>query len=143
MPDIDFKLLDRIGLSIVAISKTLHLTKFSLTRGQSKVTKVTKNHKGHNVVAVVILCGCRRQLVTLPFYLSPSRNINFNPDQVSSTAQTFTSTSPFFNPKSRIMFSSRSVAIPDDFFGHDIHIMPSFFRIFLLALNFAEKSLNW
>jgi len=56
---------------------------------------------------------------------------NFNPDHTSSTAHTFTSTNPDFNPKSRMLVSSRSVATPEDFFGHEIQIMPSSFKHFL------------
>ena len=45
--------------------------------------------------------------------LSITRNTNFNPDQVSSTAQTFTSTSPDFRPISRTTCSLTSVTIFD------------------------------
>src|SRR5712664_786384 len=50
---------------------------------------------------------------------------NFNPDQVSSMAQTFISTRPSGNAVSRRTFSVRSVATPDAFFGHDTQIIPS------------------
>src|ERR1044071_2327872 len=66
---------------------------------------------------------------------SLTRTTNFRPDHTSSTAQTFTSTSPSFNPKARITFSSRSVRILDDFLGQEIHNMPSFRRHFLLFVN--------
>src|SRR5438270_4381171 len=52
------------------------------------------------------------------------RIINFNPDQVSSTAQTFTSTNPSGNAISRITSSVRSVEIPEDFFGHETQTVP-------------------
>src|SRR5947207_9238923 len=52
------------------------------------------------------------------------RIINFNPDQVSSTAQTFMSTNPRGNAISRITSSVRSVEMPEDFFGHETQIVP-------------------
>src|SRR6266516_6058927 len=54
-----------------------------------------------------------------------SRRIsNFNPDHVSSTAQTFMSTNPSGNAISRITSSVTSVEIPEDFFGHETQIAP-------------------
>src|SRR5437879_3155414 len=50
---------------------------------------------------------------------------NFNPDQMSSTAQTLISTRPSGNAVARRTFSVRSVATPDAFFGHDTQIIPS------------------
>src|SRR5437763_441180 len=50
--------------------------------------------------------------------------ISFNPDQVSFTAQTFTSTNPSGNPTSRMVSSVMSVATPEDFFGHEIQSVP-------------------
>src|SRR5258708_16046802 len=55
---------------------------------------------------------------------------NFSPDQTSLTAQTFTSTKPASRPISRIIFSERSVATPEDFFGHEIHNIPEGARNF-------------
>src|SRR5438132_11012804 len=52
------------------------------------------------------------------------RIINFNPDQVSSTAQTFTSTNPSGNAISRITSSVTSVEMPEDFFGHETQTVP-------------------
>src|ERR1700736_3696054 len=52
------------------------------------------------------------------------RIINFNPDQVSSTAQTFMSTNPSGNATSRITSSVTSVEIPEDFFGHETQTVP-------------------
>src|SRR5690242_2960453 len=52
------------------------------------------------------------------------RYTNFSPDQVSSTAHTFTSTSPSPRPISRIEFSLRSVAIPEVFLGQEIQSEP-------------------
>src|SRR5438309_1590679 len=52
------------------------------------------------------------------------RTINFNPDHVSSTAQTFTSTNPSGNATSRMVSSVISVATPEDFFGHEIQSIP-------------------
>src|SRR5207302_8757858 len=62
---------------------------------------------------------------------SLSRKTNLSPDQTSSTAQTFTSTIPSESPMSRTMFSVRSIATPEDFFGHEIQSMPA-------GDNFAE-----
>src|SRR5882724_385228 len=50
---------------------------------------------------------------------------NFNPDQISSTAQTLISTRPSGSAMLRTTTSLRSVEIPEDFFGHDTQIMPS------------------
>src|SRR5689334_2861898 len=52
------------------------------------------------------------------------RYTNFSPDQVSSTAHTFTSTSPSPRPISRIKFSLRSVAFPEVFLGQEIQSEP-------------------
>src|SRR6266480_5699231 len=52
------------------------------------------------------------------------RIINFNPDQISSTAQTFMSTNPSGNAISRITSSVTSVEMPEDFFGHETQIVP-------------------
>jgi hypothetical protein len=53
------------------------------------------------------------------------RIINFNPDQISSTAQTFTSTKPSGNAISRMTSSVTSVETPEDFFGHETQTIPS------------------
>src|SRR5438270_5886646 len=58
---------------------------------------------------------------TLRFF---RRIINFNPDQVSSTAQTLTSTSPSGNATLRMVSSVISVGTPADFFGHETQIVP-------------------
>jgi hypothetical protein len=55
---------------------------------------------------------------------SRSRRTNLSADQVASTAQTFTSTSPSSNPTVRTMFSVRSLATPEVFFGQEIQSMP-------------------
>src|ERR1700736_4353762 len=52
------------------------------------------------------------------------RIINFNPDHVSSTAQTFMSTNPSGNATSRITSSVTSVTTPEDFFGHETQRSP-------------------
>ena len=61
-----------------------------------------------------------------------TRTTNRNPDQTSVTAQTLLSTSFDLRQKSRIRFSLRSVAIPDDFFGQQIHRPPA-------AFSFLDK----
>lgn len=50
---------------------------------------------------------------------------NFNPDQTSVTAQTFTSTSPVPSPRSRTTLSVRSVVTPELFFGQQIQSIPA------------------
>src|SRR5882724_4352408 len=57
-------------------------------------------------------------------FLFSRRIINFNPDQISSTAQTFMSTNPSGNAISRITSSVTSVEMPEDFFGHETQIVP-------------------
>src|ERR1700682_6503082 len=52
------------------------------------------------------------------------RIINFNPDQVLSTAHTFVSTNPSGKATSRITSSVTSVETPADFFGQDTHTIP-------------------
>src|SRR6266516_2607650 len=52
------------------------------------------------------------------------RIINFNPDHVSSTAQTFVSTNPSGKATSRTTSSVMSVGILADFFGHETQIVP-------------------
>ena len=47
------------------------------------------------------------------------RTINFNPDQVSSIAHTFTSTNPSGNATARTTSSVTSVSTPDDLFGQE------------------------
>ena len=56
---------------------------------------------------------------------SSLRITSFNPDQVSSTAHTFTSTSLLANAYFLTTSSVISVVTPDDFLGQDIQIMPS------------------
>jgi hypothetical protein len=50
---------------------------------------------------------------------------NFNPDQVSSIAQTLISTRPSGSAVFRTTTSVKSVATPEAFFGHDTQIVPS------------------
>ena len=52
------------------------------------------------------------------------RTINFNPDQVSSIAHTFTSTNPRGSATSRTTFSVTSVGTPDDLFGQETQTVP-------------------
>src|SRR5450759_1665811 len=53
-----------------------------------------------------------------------SLRTNLSPDHVSSTAQTFTSTSPDSSPNVRTTPSVRSVATPDVFLGHATQSIP-------------------
>ncbi len=59
------------------------------------------------------------------FSRSFSRLTNFNPDQISVTAQTFTSTKPAASPMARTTFSSTSVATPEVFLGQLTHSIPA------------------
>lgn len=68
-------------------------------------------------------------------YRSATLNTNFSPDHTSSTAHTFTSTSPLFRPKSLILFSSRSVGTLAAFLGHDIHNIPALSRCLFALTN--------
>jgi hypothetical protein len=52
------------------------------------------------------------------------RTINFNPDQVSSIAHTFTSTNPSGSATARTMSSVTSVGTPADFFGQETQTVP-------------------
>src|SRR5882724_2097690 len=59
------------------------------------------------------------------------RTTSFNPDQVSSTAHTFTSTNPSGSATERITSSVTSPGTPADFFGHETQSVPlsgKFFR---------------
>src|SRR5271155_451017 len=51
--------------------------------------------------------------------------MNFNPDHIPFTAQTFMSTRPVGRTIPRIKFSVRSLATPEDFLGHEIHTTAS------------------
>src|SRR5437588_1421737 len=53
------------------------------------------------------------------------RIINFNPDPVSSTAQTLMSTKSSGSATARMTSSVTSVTTPDDFFGHETQIAAS------------------
>ena len=50
---------------------------------------------------------------------------SFSPDQVSSTAQTLTSTRSIDSATARITSSVRSLGTLDAFFGHDAQINPA------------------
>ena len=63
------------------------------------------------------------------------RTTNFNPDQTSLTAQTFTSTRPVASPMLRIIFSSKSDSTPELFFGQEIQSIPA-------GASFAAQSGN-
>src|ERR1700741_959064 len=68
-------------------------------------------------------------------YRSLRRRTNFNPDQMSVTAQTFTSTSPAARPISRTMFSFRSVETPEVFLGQLIQSTPAGARFLPIREN--------
>src|ERR1035438_6583987 len=53
-----------------------------------------------------------------------TRRTNFNPDQTTVTAHTFTSTKPASSPISRTLFSSTSVATPELLLGQLTHSIP-------------------
>src|SRR5580700_9385119 len=69
-----------------------------------------------------------------------TRRTNFNPDQTSVTAHTFTSTSPAASPTSRTVFSSTSVATPELFLGQLTHSMPAGASSSLLRLNSLQRT---
>ena len=73
-------------------------------------------------------------------YLSFTRLTNFNPDQTSETAQTFTSTSPDASPISRTTFSVTSVFTPELFFGQLTHSIPAGARRWPTGQNFFSNS---
>jgi hypothetical protein len=59
------------------------------------------------------------------YYLSFKGITNFNPDQTSSTAQTFISTKPMDRAVARILSSVTSVEIFADFLYQETQIIPS------------------
>src|SRR5215471_6702012 len=61
--------------------------------------------------------------LTVSFRFS-RRPINFNPDQVSSIAHTFTSTNPTGSATARLTSPVTSVGTPTDFLGHEIQMTP-------------------
>lgn len=85
---------------------------------------------------------CFRSLFTfdLPCFRSFSRRTNFNPDQMSVTAQTFTSTNPARRPTSRIASSLRSVTTPELFFGQLTHNIPAGASAFEIRRNSFSSS---
>src|ERR1700722_16576672 len=60
-----------------------------------------------------------------PVHLRCLRTTSFNPDQISVTAQTFTSTRSVWSARSRTMSSVTSVAMSDDFLYHEPQIAPA------------------
>ena len=73
--------------------------------------------------------SCRRRSLFFP------RITSFNPDQVSSMAHSFTSTSPNSNASSRTTSSVISDDTANDFFGHDIQIIASWMRVRAISLG--------
>src|SRR5450631_4793819 len=77
------------------------------------------------------------------FQRSLRRRTNFNPDQTSVTAQTFTSTRPAAKPISRTIFSFRSVATPELFLGQLTQKIPAGASSFEIRLNsFASAAFD-
>src|SRR6266702_2101075 len=70
------------------------------------------------------------------------RTINFNPDQVSSIAHTFTSTNPSGNATARITSSVTSVGTPDDLFGQETQTVPAFAIFSRKTGNLLSNSLR-
>src|ERR1700722_8710832 len=66
-----------------------------------------------------------RRSVPPPVHLRCLRTTSFNPDQISVTAQTFTSTRSVWSARSRTMSSVTSVAMSDDFLYHEPQIAPA------------------
>ena len=95
----------------------------------------------HSFSTASVEKDCEPQLACARrFGRSFSRKTNFRPDQVSSTAQTFTSTRPAPNPTLRMTSSVRSVLMPEAFFGHEIQSMPSGCSFAAVAENFFARS---
>src|SRR5579863_10242013 len=67
---------------------------------------------------------------------------SFNPDQVSSTAQTLMSTRPFFRAKFRTTFSFMSVGTSEAALGHETHSIPLEARAFLNPANLFSYSVR-
>jgi len=65
---------------------------------------------------------------------------SLRPDQTSSTAHTFTSTSPSGSAISRMVSSVMSVGVFEAFFGHEIQIAPSGFSLASVERTFAARS---
>src|SRR5882757_8809608 len=82
-------------------------------RGQQLSVKLHRSLKiFHPQINVIQNTRCH----LLDFRFS-RRIINFNADQISSTAQTLMSTNPIGSATDRITSSVMSVGTPDDFFG--------------------------
>src|ERR1700722_15315547 len=75
-----------------------------------------------------------------PAHRSLTRRTNFNPDQTSVTAHTFTSTNPASSPTSRTMFSFRSVTTPELFLGQLTHNIPAGASSLLIRLKSLANS---
>ena len=92
-----------------------------------------ESKRGQNVFVELLRCGkvFYAQIDVIEssflhfFNLRSLRIINFNPDHVSSTAHTFTSTNPSGNATARTTSSVTSLTTPDDFLGHETHSVPS------------------
>src|ERR1700722_11882883 len=76
----------------------------------------------------------RRTQISTP-QRSFTRRTNFNPEQTSVTAQTFTSTRPAANPISRTACSSTSVGTPELFLGQLTQSIPAGASCLLNRLN--------
>src|ERR1700721_251798 len=68
------------------------------------------------------------------------RRMNFNPDQMSVIAHTFTSTRPTARPVSRTIFSVTLVATPELFFGQLTQNIPAGESNFATRLNSDSNS---
>src|ERR1700730_4976302 len=91
-------------------------------RGQKLFVKLPRLHQiFYPQVNVIKMSRFHLLVVNLRF---SRRTINFKPDQVSSTAHTFTSTNPSGSATGRMTSSVRSVVTPADFFGHDTQSVP-------------------
>jgi hypothetical protein len=75
-------------------------------------------------------------------FLSFTRRTNFNPDQISVTAHTFTSTSPASSPTPRTTSSVRSVATPELFLGQLTHSIPAGASSFAMQANSFVNSVR-
>ena len=114
----------------------------SVNTGAARLDAELEDYRRFAAPVWVSLSHCSRRLIFIktyalervavrciaslgPPYRSSFRIISFSPDQTSSTAQTFISTSPSGKAIWRTTSSVTSVATPEPFFGQDTHIIPA------------------
>src|SRR5438045_1843786 len=101
-----------------------HLTRHKISDRWRERARLRVRGCSHRKLELGAASGSLHRLVR-PAYRSSFRIISFSPDQTSSTAQTFISTSPSGKAIWRTTSSVTSVATPELFFGQDTHIIPA------------------